>query len=110
MGNGSERRKFERFDHSAPIVFALRGSDQFVDARLCDFCRRGMGFITDGPVKPGAEIYIMTEHYSPDTIGAEIYDGYLARVRWCEPQTEAKGDQYRVGVQYPVTTAFDNSR
>jgi hypothetical protein len=106
MGPGSERRQFERFHHSAPIVFALRGSDQFVDAKLCDFCRRGMGFITTGPIQPGAEIYIMTEHYSPDDFGAEIYDGYLARVRWCEPQTASRRGQYRVGVQYPVTTPF----
>ena len=109
MPPGSERRQFVRFDHSAPIVFALRGSDKFVDARLCDFCRRGMGFITDGPVQEGAEIYIMTEHYSTDAIGAEIYDGYLARVRWCEPQAAKEGDQYRVGVQYPVSTAFSTT-
>ena len=106
MGPGSERRQFERFEHSAPIVFALRGSDQFIDARLCDFCRRGMGFITGGPVREGAEIYIMTEHYSPDTIGADIYDGYLARVRWCEPHQETGSDEYRVGVQYPVSNAY----
>jgi len=106
MGSGSERRRFERFQHSAPIVFALRGSDQFVDASLCDFGRRGMGFFTAGPVAPGAEIYIMTEHYSPDDFGAEIYDGYLAQVRWCEPQTAARSGRYLVGVQYPVATGF----
>ena len=104
MAAGSERRKYERFDHNAPIVFALRGSDQFIDARLCDFCRSGMGFLTGGPVHPGSEIYIMTEHYSPDTIGAEIYDGYLARVLWCQPQAGPTGKKFRVGVRYSLTT------
>lgn len=106
MASGSDRRQFERFQHSAPIVFALLGSDRFVDAKLCDFCRRGMGFVTAGPVAPGDEIYIMTEHYAPDDIGAEIYDGYLAQVRWCEPQAATGGDRYRVGVQYPVAGAL----
>lgn len=104
MSNGSERRKSRRVEHSAAIVYALRGSDQFVDARLCNFCRRGMAFVTAGPVQPGAEIYIMTEHYSPDTIDAEIYDGYLARVQWCEPQADAPEDTFRVGVRYSMTT------
>ena len=103
MATGSERRQSERFDHAAPIVFAQRGSDQFVDARLCNFCRRGMAFVTGGPLTPGTEIYIMTEHYSPDTIGAEIYDGYLARVRWCERRTDIIGDRFVVGVQYAET-------
>ena len=104
MASGSERRKSERFDYAAPIVFAQRGSDQFVDARLCNYCRCGMAFTTNGPVKPGTEIYIMTEHYSPDTIGAEIYDGYLARVKWCEPHADPTEKAYRIGVQYAVTT------
>ncbi len=103
MGARRERRACERFDHSAPIVFVPRGSDKFKAARLCDFCRRGMGFLTQAPVVPGAEIYIMTENYSPDAIGAEIYDGYLGRVKWCRPQEAAGGQWYRVGVEYCLT-------
>ena len=104
MSPASERRKSERFEHRAPIVFAPLGSDEFIDAKLCNFCSSGMGFATAAPVPPGTEIYIMTEHYLPDDIGAEIYDGFLGSVRWCEPGSDSQESVYFVGVQYSTTT------
>ena len=103
MAGRTDRRKSERIEYVAPIVFALRGSDHFVDARLCNFSKGGMGFVTAAPLQRGCEIYIMTEHFSTDTIGAEIYDGFLARVLWCQAQPDSPKDAFQVGAAYAVT-------
>lgn len=106
MSATPERRECGRVDHHAPIVYAMRDSDKFIDARMCDFSRRGMGFISARPVETGTEIYIMAEHDSPDAIAAEIYDGFLALVRWCEPALNSGKELFRVGVEYALSRVY----
>jgi hypothetical protein len=100
MKQRNDRRECERFEHRAPVVFAYRDSDQFHDARICNLCQSGMCFETGADVRPGSDIYIMMESYLPDGIGSEIYDGYLARVCWCQQLPDAENLRYQVGVQY----------
>jgi hypothetical protein len=45
----------------------------------------------------------MMENYSPDTIHAELYEGYFAEVLWCCRLTEADPPGYKVGVKYYKT-------
>jgi hypothetical protein len=81
MKTKDERRVFERHDNDAPVIYAYHNTDR----------------------DTGSDIYIMMENYAPDTIHAELYEGYFAEVRWCRqlPDTEVPG--YKVGVKYYKT-------
>ena len=94
---------FDRVKNDAPIVFAHHNTDQFYPAVMCDYSRDGMCFITPDGVDPGSDIYIMMENYSPDTVHAELYEGYFAEVKWCQqlPAHEVPG--FQVGVKYYQT-------
>ena len=98
-----EKREYERFDLDTPIVYAFQDSDQFNQARMCNYCKGGMCFEASNALEPGSDIYIMMENFSPDAVGAEIYDGYLAEVRWYRKISRRKADQFMVGVKYYQT-------
>ena len=99
-----EKREYERFDIDTTIVYALRDSDQFSPARICNYCKGGMCFEAYKALEPGSDIYIMTENFLPDDHRADFYDGYLAEVRWCEKLSAPTNEQFRVGVKYYQTT------
>jgi len=103
-----EKRESVRYDHIASIVYAYHNSDKFYDAKMCNFCHSGMCFETISAIEPGSDIYIMMEDFAPDAIEAEIYDGYLAEVRWCQPITETDSIRYKIGVKY-YQTIIDKS-
>jgi hypothetical protein len=71
---------------------------------MCDYSKNGMCFITPNGVDPGTDIYIMMENYAPDSIHAELYEGYFAKVKWCQPLAAKEPFEFRVGVQYYKTT------
>ncbi len=96
----SEKRTSERYDHEASIIYAYHNSDKFFHAKMCNFCKGGMCFHADAAIKPGSDIYVMMEELAPDSIGAEIYDGYLAEVRWCQLLPDSVGTRYKIGVKY----------
>ena len=98
-----ENREYERYDTDTGIVYALRDSDQFSPARLCNYCQGGMCFETFKALEPGSDIYIMMEDFMPDDVSADVYDGYLAEVRWCAQSSSSKAEQFRVGVKYYQT-------
>ena len=103
MQKKDERRVFERFDIVAPVVYAYHNTDQFFHAVMCNYSHEGMCFKTSKAVDPGSDVYIIMENYSPDTIHAELYEGYFAEVKWCQqlPSHEVPG--YQVGVKYYKT-------
>lgn len=96
----SEKRTAERYDHEAPIIYAYHNSDKFYNAKMCNFCKGGMCFEADAAIEPGSDIYVMMEEFAPDTIGAEIYEGYLAEVRWCQKLADVDPILYKIGVKY----------
>ena len=100
MGVHHEKRKTERYDHKVPIIYAYHNSDKFYPAQMCNFCKGGMCFEAGNAIQPGADIYVMMEEFAPDTVGAEIYEGHLAEVRWCQQLTDLDSIQYRIGVKY----------
>jgi hypothetical protein len=100
MKTHSEKRSVIRYDHEAPIIYAYHNSDKFYKAKMCNFCKGGMCFESDTAVKLGSDIYVMMEEFAPDAIGAEIYEGYLAQVRWCQELAEFDPVLYRIGVKY----------
>ena len=98
-----ERREHERLDLNAPVVYAFHDSDLFYQARMSNYCKGGMCFISDNAIEPGADIYIMMENFSPDAIDVESYDGYRAEVRWCREVTLDNNQKFLVGVKYYKT-------
>jgi hypothetical protein len=98
-----EKREYERFDLDTPIVYAFQDSDQFNPARICNYCKGGMCFKANDALEPGSDIYIMMENFSPDAVGADFYDGYLAEVRWCRKIVRINVEQFMVGVKYYQT-------
>jgi hypothetical protein len=103
MQKEDERRVFERFDTAAPIVYAYHDTDQFFKAVMCNYSHEGMCFKTSKAVDPGSDVYIMMENYSPDTVHAELYEGYFAEVRWCQRLASHEVPGYQVGVKYYKT-------
>ena len=97
------KREYERHELDTPIVYAYHDSDQFFNARMCNYCKGGMGFETVNAIEPGADIYIMLETFLPDADDAEFYDGYLAEVRWCRKLSGNNTERYKVGVKYYQT-------
>ncbi len=98
-----DRRIFDRTKNDAPIIFAYHNTDQFYHAVMCDYSKGGMCFKTPDGIDPGSDIYIMMENYSPDSIHAELYEGFFAEVKWCHPQPDNALLGYRVGVKYYKT-------
>ncbi len=99
----TEKRQFERLDHDAPIVYAYHDSDKFFGAKMCNCSQGGMCFESSYAVKPGLDLYIMMESYTPDAIASDVYDGYLAKVIWCRKTPIEDARIYWVGVKYYET-------
>ena len=103
MPHNDEKREHVRYDLDTPIVYAFQDSDQFKPARLCNYCKGGMCFKTGDAIKPGSDIYIMMENFFPDSVDTELYDGYLAEVRWCRKPSPEPVESFFVGVKYYQT-------
>ena len=98
-----ERRVFERYDNDERIIYAYHNTDRFFPAMMCNYSKEGMCFKTADVIDTGSDIYIMMENYAPDTIHAELYEGYFAEVRWCRQSPEPAAPEYQVGVKYYKT-------
>ncbi len=98
-----ERRKHDRHNLNAQIIYAFKDSDQFSKARMCNYCEGGMCFEVDDALVPGSDIYIMMEDFSPDAVDVEFYDGYLAEIRWCRKIAPEQNENFIVGVKYYKT-------
>ncbi len=103
MTRYEEKREYERYNLETPIVYAFQDTDEFNRARLCNYCKGGMCFEVFDALEPGSDIYIMMENFSPDAVGVEFYDGYLAEVRWCRKLPRDNNEQFIVGVKYYQT-------
>ena len=103
MTRDEQKREHERFDLDASMVYAYHDSDLFFQARMCNYCKGGMCFLSGNALEPGSDIYIMMENFSPDAVDAEFYDGYLAEVRWCQKMIQDRVEQFKIGVKYYQT-------
>ncbi len=103
MTVAKNKREHERYDLEASMVYAYHDSDLFYQARLRNYCKGGMCFLSGTALEPGSDIYIMMENLASDSVGAEFYDGYLAEVRWCSKSFPGNGAEFRVGIRYYQT-------
>jgi len=104
MTHYNEKREYVRYDLDSPIIYAFQDSDEFKPARLCNYCKGGMCFEAGDALEPGSDIYVMMENFSPDSIDADFWDGYLAEVRWCRKPSSQLAEQFLVGVKYYRTS------
>ena len=103
MTRYDEKREYKRYDLKSPVIYAYQDSDQFSKAQMCNYCEGGMCFEACNAIEPGSDIYIMMENFSPDAVGADFYDGYLAEVRWCRELIQENAADFMVGVKYYQT-------
>jgi hypothetical protein len=103
MNISDERREFERSEHTVAIVYAYHNSDKFYKARMRNYCKTGMCFESACAIDPGSDIYIMMEDFLSDTASSEIYDGYLAKVLWCQQLAGVDPSLFKIGVRYYQT-------
>lgn len=103
MTGDKDKREHDRCDLSASIVYAYHDSDQFYQARMCNYCEGGMCFLSGNALEPGSDIYIMMENIFTDTDEADFYDGYLAEVRWCRKSIPENAAAFKVGIKYYQT-------
>ena len=103
MTRYEEKRAYKRYDLNTPIIYAYQDSDQFAKAQMRNYCEGGMCFEACNAIEPGANIYIMMENFSPDTIDVEFYDGYRAEVRWCRKISFENNREFKIGVKYYKT-------
>jgi len=101
--SASDKREYERHALDIPIMYAYHNTDMFFNATMCNYCKNGMCFESADAVKPGEDIYIMLEDFSSEAIGTELYEGYLAEVRWCSKPSKPQVGMFKIGVKYYQT-------
>ena len=101
--SASDKREYERHPLDIPIMYAYHNTDMFFNATMCNYCKNGMCFESAAAIKPGKDIYIMLEDFSSEAIGTELYEGYLAEVRWCLKPSKSQVKLFKIGVKYYQT-------
>jgi hypothetical protein len=106
MMDNIERRANERCSHQASVTCAYFNSDKFYHAMTGNHSQEGINFVSDFPLKPGANIYVRVDYYSHDDHQADICDcgGVrqigLAEVKWCREIPGDYGSFYKIGLKY----------
>ncbi len=96
-------RAFHRNYHEARIIYAIYGTEEFVDAKMHNSSEGGMYFESDRNLPAGSEICIKLADYSLDRHSPEARDGYRAEVVWCRKVFKADQNScYGVGVRFIV--------
>ena len=95
-----EQRAYKRFLCQAPIVYGYNNTDDFSEAVLNNHSMGGMCIESGYAIPRGVEIIIKMTNYSPRAEPPEWRQGYLAQVRWCQPNNGRKTGTFKIGVNY----------
>jgi hypothetical protein len=101
-----ERRASKRCSHEAPVTCAYFNSDRFYRAKTRNHSREGIYFESNFPLKPGSDIFIRVENYTPNAFVpmvcccGGIRRVALAEVKWCIEMPGSSQGYYRVGLKY----------
>lgn len=90
-GDENDKRAYERFDHAAPIKYALSDISDYDGALMQNCSEGGMYFESSKALKPGEDIHITR---------TDVFEGCRAEVRWCRKKASEKDKLFGVGVQY----------
>ncbi len=103
MTNAQEKRRTRRHTVETPILCSYFNMPVSASARIVNFSRDGMYFVSDMGFHPGAAVLIRARSDSPHQKMPENIEGLrqttLAEVRWCR-QVSEKPSHYQVGVKY----------
>jgi hypothetical protein len=81
-------------------------SDRFYHAKTTNHSREGINFVSDFPLKTGANIYVRVDYDSHDDHRSGICDCGkvrqigLAKVKWCREISGDYGSFYNIGLKY----------
>ena len=106
MNVPNERRVYKRCRYQTPVICAYFNSDRFYHAKTTNHSREGINFVSDFPLKTGANIYVRVDYDSHDDHRSGICDcgGVrqigLAKVKWCREISGRYGSFYNIGLKY----------
>ena len=90
-GDQKDQRAYERFDHEAPIKYAVTDIKDYKGATMQNCSEGGMYFESSKALKPGDDIHITR---------TDVFEGCRAEVRWCRKRKAENKKLFGVGVQY----------
>ena len=106
MKSQNERRAYKRCSYQTPVICAHFNSDSFYHSKTTNHSHEGINFVSDFPLKAGANIYVRVDYYSHDDHQAGICDCGgaqqlgLAEVKWCREIPGDYGSFYKIGLKY----------
>lgn len=95
-----------RTTRQLPIQYALLNSDQFHPAKTYDFSVGGLCYETNEPLKPGTDVCIVMENYTPGISGPEGFRSYVASIRWTHLLSKNGTERYAAGARF-ITCSHD---
>lgn len=101
-----ERRAYERCRFQTPIICAHFNSDRFYHAKTTNHSQDGINFVSDFPLKTGANIYVRVNYNSHDDHQAGVCNCggvrqlCLAEVKWCREMSGELDNYYKIGLKY----------
>jgi hypothetical protein len=104
----NERRTNKRCSFQTPVICAHFNSDRFYHAKTANHSQDGINFVSDFPLKSGANIYVRVDYYSHDDHQSGVCDcgGMrqigLAEVKWCREIPGDYGSYYKIGLKYQM--------
>ena len=106
MKSHNERRAYKRCCFQTPVICAHFNSDRFYHAKTTNHSQEGINFVSDFPLKTGANIYVRVDYDSHDDQqpgfcdcgGARLLG--LAEVKWCREIPDGYESFYKIGLKY----------
>jgi hypothetical protein len=102
----NERRAYKRCNYQTPVICAYFNSDRFYHAKTANHSQDGINFVSEFPLKTGADIYVRVDYFSHADHPSDICDCGgarqigLAEVKWCREIPCDYGSHYKIGLKY----------
>jgi len=106
MKSHNERRAYKRCSFQTRIICAYFNSDRFYHVESTNHSQEGINFVSDFPLKTGANIYVRVDYDSHDDHKPGICDCggvrqiSLAQIKWCREIPDGYGSFYKIGLKY----------
>jgi hypothetical protein len=95
-----------RTAYQVPIKYALLDTNRFQPTRTYDVSPGGLCYETLEPLKPGTNVCIAMENYSPGQSGLEGFRSYVATIRWTHKFSSNGTERYAAGARF-ITCSHD---
>ena len=101
-----ERRAYKRCSFQIPVICAHFNSERFYHAKTTNHSQDGINFVSDFPLKTGANIYVRVDYNSHEDHQAGFCNCggmrqlSLAEVKWCLGIPGDYGSYYKIGLKY----------